>query len=215
MFKDRTEAGLQLAKRLAHYKDNKDATVLALPRGGIVPGFEISEKLHVPLDVLIVRKIGFPGQPEFAIGAIAETGSIFLNRNIISAYVPESYLNKEIERQKDEIARRVALYRGGKSLGGLEGRTIILVDDGVATGSTMKAGIMALKEQRIKKLVIALPVAPYDTAQELKGMCGELICLDTPEYMGSVGSFYMDFCQVSDEEVTEFLRKTTLESVKT
>ncbi len=215
MYKDRAEAGILLAKKLEHYKDNKDVTALALPRGGIVPGFEISQRLHVPLDVLIVRKIGFPTQPEFAIGAMAETGALILDRAIISAYVPESYLNAEIARQKEEIDRRIALYRGGKKLGGLEGRIIILVDDGVATGSTMKAGIMALKEQRINKLVIALPVAPYDTAQELEGMCDEFICLDAPEYMGSVGSYYMDFCQVSDDEVMEFLRKAALETVKT
>ncbi|MDA8090018.1 MAG: phosphoribosyltransferase [Nitrospiraceae bacterium] len=215
MYKDRTEAGILLAGRLAHYRDAKDATILALPRGGVIPGFEISERLHVPLDVLIVRKIGFPGQPEFAIGAIAETGALVLSRDIINAYVPEPYLDKEIERQKEEIERRITLYRGGKRLGGLEGRTIILVDDGVATGSTMKAGIMALKEQRIKKLVIALPVAPYGTAEELEGMCDEFICLETPEYMGSVGSWYMDFCQVSDDEVRKLLMKAAPESVRT
>ncbi len=207
MFKDRRDAGIQLAERLTHYKDKDNLLVLALPRGGVVPGFEVAKALNAPLDVLIVRKIGFPGQPEFAIGAVAETGAVSMNRSIVGRYnVSGDYIKEETARKKEEIARRVEMYRGGRSIENLEGRTIILVDDGVATGATMKAGIAALKKEKTGKLIIALPVAPPSTADELRNMADEVICLETPEDFAAVGGYYYDFTQVTDEEVVAYLK---------
>lgn len=210
MFKDRRDAGIQLAERLTHYKDKDNLLVLALPRGGVVPGFEVAKALNAPLDVLIVRKIGFPGQPEFAIGAVAETGAVSMNRSIVGRYnVSGDYIKEETARKKEEIARRVEMYRGGRSIENLEGRTIILVDDGVATGATMKAGIAALKKEKIGKLVIALPVAPPSTADELGDMADEVICLETPEDFAAVGGYYYDFTQVTDDEVVAMLNEAS------
>jgi predicted phosphoribosyltransferase len=207
MFKDRRDAGIQLVERLSHYKNKDNLLVLALPRGGVVPGFEIAKALNAPLDVLIVRKIGFPGQPEFAIGAVSETGAVSMNQSIVNRHnVSGDYIKEETARKKEEIARRVELYRGGRGIENLEGRTVILVDDGVATGATMKAGIAALKKEKIVKLVIALPVAPPSTAEELRHMVDEVICLETPEDFAAVGGYYLDFTQVTDEEVVALLK---------
>src|SRR5512140_943990 len=159
MFLNRKDAGSRLAPRLERYKHRSDVLVLALPRGGVVTGFELARIIGAPLDVLIVRKIGVPYQPELAAGAVAETGAVVLNKDIMDlAGLSEESLRTEIERQKEEIERRIALYRGGRGLPELEGRTIVLVDDGVATGATMKAAIAALKREKIAALVLALPV---------------------------------------------------------
>lgn len=211
MFSDRTEAGAALAKKLLHYKGMADAVVLALPRGGVVTGYEIAKTLGVPLDVLIVRKVGFPGEPELAVGAVAETGKTVINNSIISAYgVPESYIREEVERQKEEIRRRVNLYRGGRATGpllpNLAGKVVILVDDGVATGATIKAAIATLKEEQLKRLVVGLPVSPPETARELGRMADEFVCLLTPEGFTAVGAYYSDFRQTTDEEVVEMLK---------
>jgi len=206
MFTDRREAGNQLASRLREYKDELGVLVLALPRGGVATGYEIARALNVPLDIVIVRKLGFPGQPELGIGAISETGTVILNESIISTYgVPKDYIDHEISRQKEEITRRVKLYRKGKKLLSLEGKTIILVDDGVATGATIKAAIATLKKEKLKKLVVALPVAPPGVADELKQMVDTFICIETPFDFMAVGAYYRDFAQVSDEEVVDFL----------
>jgi putative phosphoribosyl transferase len=209
MFRNRSEAGSRLAARLGHYRDRLDAIVLALPRGGVVTGFEVARTLNLPLDVLIVRKIGFPLQPELAAGAVAETGSVVLNREIISmGGLPDEFLQRELDRQKQEIARRIALYRAGRPLSGLEDMTIILVDDGVATGATIKAAIEALKREKIAKLVVALPVGPPETVEALRAMADECICLETPLAFMAVGAHYQDFTQTSDEEVVALLRQS-------
>jgi putative phosphoribosyl transferase len=209
MFKNRSDAGKQLALKLKEYKGKEGVLVLALPRGGVVIGYEISRNLNVPLDIVIVRKIGFPGQPELGIGAVSETGTIVLNDNLIYAYgISKEYIESEISRQKEEISRRVKLYRKGKHLSGLEGKTIILVDDGVATGATVKAAIATLKKEKLNRLVIALPVAPPSVAEELEKMVDEFICIETPIDFMAVGSYYYDFTQVSDEEVVEILRRS-------
>jgi len=206
MFRDRREAGEKLAEKLSRYKGDENVLILALPRGGVVPGYEIARQLDAPLDVLIVRKIGAPWQSELAAGAVSETGTVVLNDSVVSGYgITGEYLRKETEKQKNEIARRVELYREGRSIAKLEGRTIILVDDGVATGATMKAAIEALAHESIGKLVVALPVAPPDTAQVLKGMADEFICLETPAEFMAVGNHYRDFTQVTDEEVVALL----------
>jgi len=209
MFNDRSDAGVQLASKLKDYKNQKDILVLALPRGGVVTGYEIARLLNAPLDVVIVRKIGFPGQLEFGIGAISETGTVVLNELTISTYgVPKDYIEHEISRQKEEISRRVKLYRKGGKLPDLEGKTVILTDDGVATGGTMKAAIATLKQEKLNKLIVALPVAPSTVADELKQMVDEFICIETPFDFMAVGSYYYDFTQVSDEEVVELLQRS-------
>ncbi len=209
MFNDRRDAGVQVASRLKKYKDQPGVIVLSLPRGGVATGFEVARSLNVPLDIVIVRKIGFPGQPELGIGAVSETGTVVLNESIISTYgVPKDYIEHELSRQKEEISRRVKLYRKGKRLPSLEGKTIILVDDGVATGATIKAAITTLKEEKLKKLIVVLPVAPPSVAEELKQMVDTFICIETPFDFMAVGTYYYDFAQVSDEEVVDLLERS-------
>jgi putative phosphoribosyl transferase len=209
IFKDRRDAGLELASALKDYKGREGVIVLALPRGGVVTGYEVTSYLHCPLDIIIIRKLGFPGQSELAIGAVSETGAVFLNESIISSGgVSEEYISNEISRQQAEIERRVNLYRKGQGIPDLKGKIIILVDDGVATGATMKAAISTLKSEGIEKLIAALPVAPPETAGGLRQMVDEFICLETPYYLMAVGSFYQDFTQVSDAEVVEILEKS-------
>jgi putative phosphoribosyl transferase len=209
MFADRRDAGVQLISRLKEYKDQQGVIVLSLPRGGVATGYEIARSLNVPLDIVIVRKIGFPGQPELGIGAVSETGTVVLNTSIISTYgVPKEYIEREVSRQKEEISRRVKLYRKGKRLPSLEGKTVILVDDGVATGATMKSAITTLKEENLKKLVVALPVAPPGVVKELEQMVDTFICIETPFDFMAVGSYYHDFTQVSDEEVVNLLERS-------
>lgn len=207
MFKDRSDAGTQLASRLKEYKDKEDVLVLALPRGGVLTGYEIAKYLNTPLDIVIVRKIGFPGQPELGIGAVSETGTVVLNDTLISAYgISKEYIEGEISKQKEEIARRLKLYRKGKRLPGLKGKTVILVDDGVATGATIKSAIATLREEELNRLVVALPVVPPTVAEEIEKMVDEFICIETPIDFMAVGSYYYDFTQVSDEEVIELLK---------
>jgi predicted phosphoribosyltransferase len=209
MFRNRTEAGIRLGEKLGKYRDRRDVIVLALPRGGVVTGFEVARLLNVPLDVLIVRKIGFPGQEELAAGAVSETGSVVFNRDIMAmGGLSEEFLQREVERQKQEIDRRVALYRSGRGLAGLEGRTVILIDDGVATGATVKAAVAALKQEKLAKLVLALPVAPPETVNVLRAMVDELVCLETPQYFMAVGAHFQDFTQVTDQEVVELLHRS-------
>jgi predicted phosphoribosyltransferase len=210
MFLNRSDAGSRLSSRLPQYKNRPDVIVLALPRGGVVTGYEIAHALNVPLDVLIVRKLGFPGQPELAVGAVAETGTVVLNEDIVAAgRISEDFLNHEIDRQKEEIARRVTIYRSGKGLPGLSGITVILVDDGVATGATIKAAISALKDENVAKLVVALPVGPPETVKVLRQIVDELICLETPLVFMAVSAHYLDFTQVSDDEVVSILRRSS------
>ncbi len=211
MFTNRREAGLQLAEKLKHYQSRKGVLVLALPRGGAVTGFEIARAIGAPLDVLIVRKIGFPFQEELAIGAVSETGAVVLNQRIITeGGVTKKYIEDEISAQKKEIDRRIKLYRGGKRLEfeKVVGKTIILVDDGIATGATMKAAIVTLKEEKIERLIVAIPVSPIETADELRAMADEFVCLYTPSDFMAVGNYYRDFTQVTDEEVAEILKES-------
>jgi putative phosphoribosyl transferase len=207
IYKDRKHAGKKLADKLQHYRDKADVIVLGLPRGGVTVACEIAKALHCPLDILIVRKIGFPGRPELAAGAVSETGTVVINEDIVSVYgVSREYLERETARQKEEIARRIDLYRGGKGIPSRAGKTVILVDDGVATGATIKAAISTLTEERIAKLVVALPVASLDAEQEIATMVDELICLQAPAGFMAVGNYYHDFTQVEDEDVLAMLK---------
>ncbi len=210
IYKDRKDAGLQLASRLTKYKDREDVLVLALPRGGVVIGYEVAKALNCLLDIIIIRKIGFPGQTELAIGAVSETGAVVLNEDIISTYtVSKEYIEEEISRQKKEISRRITLYRSGKGIPPLDGKIIILVDDGVATGATIKAAISTLKNEKIVRLVAALPVSSKDAEEKIKKTVDEWVCPETPLDFAAVGNYYQDFTQVSDEEVVELLKQKT------
>jgi len=210
MFENRSDAGRRLSSRLQQYKGRHDVIVLALPRGGVVIGDEIAQAINAPLNVIIVRKIGFPGQPELAVGAVAESGSVVLNEDLMAeGRLSRDLLKREIDHQKDEIAKRVFLYRSGKGLPSLNDTTVILVDDGVATGATIKAAISALKDEKVAKLVVALPVGPPETVGVLRQMVDELVCLETPFVFRAVSAYYYDFTQVSDDQVVSILRKSS------
>jgi predicted phosphoribosyltransferase len=205
-FRNRQQAGRLLATRLRRYKDRARTVVLGLPRGGVVPAAEIASALGLPLDVIISRKLGAPENPELAIGAIAEGGAPHFNREALSfSEASEAYVAQEVERQRGEIARRQRLFRDGRPLSLPERATVILVDDGVATGSTAIAAIRALRERGVGTLIVAIPVAPADTVAALRGMVDELVVLATPLLFWAVGAFYEDFRQVSDDEVVQRL----------
>jgi putative phosphoribosyl transferase len=207
-FKNRNDAGVQLAFKLNNYKDKEELLVLALPRGGIIVGYEIASYLNCPIDVIIVRKLGFPGNPELAIGAISENGSIILDKDIISSFgISEEYIQEEIYRHKSLIEGRVNLYRKGNTLPDFKGKIVILVDDGVATGATMKVAISTIRSEEIKRLVVAIPVASPEIAKELFVLADEFICLEAPYGFISVGSYYQNFDQVSDDDVIDILHR--------
>ena len=209
VFRDRRDAGRKLAEMLGHYRDKEEVLVLGLPRGGVTVADEVARALHAPLDILIVRKIGFPGNPELAIGAVSETGAVVLNDDIIAGYgVKQEYLERETVRQKEEIERRKVLYRGGEGIPALSGKTVILVDDGVATGATVKAAIATLRKEKLARLVVALPVASPEAEREIARQVDELVCLHAPFGFMAVGGYYQDFGQVEDAEVVEMLKES-------
>jgi predicted phosphoribosyltransferase len=206
-FRDRVDAGKRLAVALADF-GGKDGVVLAIPRGGVVVAYEIAQALDFPLDVIIPHKLGAPDNPELAIGAVAEDGSAVLDRQLIAYLgVEDGYIEEEKERQKAEIQRRLKVYRQGMASRELKGKDVIVVDDGIATGSTMKAALASVKNQGAKTVTVAIPVGPPSTIEELKRQADQVICLYTPEYFQAIGQFYDDFSQTSDEEVIELLKK--------
>ena len=206
-FSDRVEAGRRLASELRDF-EGKNAIVLAIPRGGVVVGYEIAKALSLPLDVIIPRKIGAPDNPELAIGAMTEDGTIILDKKLVSYLgVPSGYIEEESRQQKHEIERRLKMYRQGEPYPNLKGMEVILVDDGIATGSTMKAALASVKSRGAKTVTVAVPVGPPETIQELKRLADRVVCPYTPEYFGAIGQFYRDFDQTSDEEVIELLRQ--------
>ena len=205
IFADRNDAGRQLAERLAGYK-KENPVVLAIPRGGVVVAGEIAKALDAPLTLIIPRKIGAPYDPEFAIGAVAEDGSVVLDEDTVSSLgVSAEYIEGEKEAQIEEIKRRKQAY-GAKDIE-LKGRVVILVDDGIATGSTILAAVKSIRKKDPKKIVVAVPVAPQEAVSELKNQVEEVVCLHAPEYFGAVGCFYRDFSQTSDAEVMSILRE--------
>ncbi len=206
-FANRKQAGEQLAARLARFK-TADPVILALPRGGVPVGFEIATRLEAPLDVVLVRKIGHPLSPELAVGAIAEGCTIepLIDEAMVAGFgVSKAYLESEIARQKEEIARRRQSYFRDRPPVPIRGRTAIVVDDGIATGATMRAALRAVRQQGPASLVLAVPVAPAGTITALKREVDEVICLDTPEDFQAVGCFYVDFRAVEDETVIDLL----------
>ena len=206
MFENRRQAGQLLAQRLQDLKDAPDVVVLGIPRGGVVVAAEIAHMLNAPLDVYITRKLGAPGNPELAIGAVAEDGTVVLDEESIAFLrVPDTYLDEERRRQQEEIRRRAARYRRGRPPVPLEGKRVILVDDGVATGHTVEVAIRALRQQPIKELILAVPVGPPTTIARLRALVDRLEVLSEPDVFWAVGMFYRDFRQVSDEEVEALL----------
>lgn len=211
VFRDRTEAGRELAARLSAYRNDPTGLILALPRGGVPVGYEVSLALNLPLDVFITRKLGAPDNPEYAIGAVAETGSIHLNQQACSMMggfsTASRYFDEMVQKQREEIKRRQQLYRNGRPLPDLKDRTVLLVDDGVATGCTFLASVEALRNLQVRRLIAALPVGPGETLGEIGRHVNKLIVLATPEPFYAVGNHYMDFTQVSDDEVVQYLGK--------
>ena len=206
-FMNRGEAGRRLADKLLHLKDRKPI-VLALPRGGVAVGFEIARALDAPLDIVLVRKIGVPGQPELALGAVTDGASheTFIDRDLAASLdVPDSYIDGESARQLEEIERRRKLYCEGRPPPEIAGRTAIIVDDGVATGATMRVALQAVRRRGPARLVLAVPVAPPDTLAALLESADEAVCLETPVGLGAIGFYYRDFHQMSDAEVTDLL----------
>lgn len=205
-FRDRAEAGRLLARELTALRNDKDVLVLGVPRGGVVVAYEVAKALHATLDVYITRKIGAPHNPELAIGALASDGTVFVDQDLVrSVVVPDDYLLSETERQRAEIARRVAAYRGGRPEPQLEGRTVVLVDDGVATGATVLASLRAIRQHKPKQLILAVPVGAADSLAMLAREADRVVSLYSPEVFWAVGAFYADFGQTSDEEVVHLL----------
>jgi putative phosphoribosyl transferase len=208
LLRDRIHAGRLLADRLTRYAREPALLVLALPRGGVLVGFPVAEALNAPLDVVIVRKLGVPGQSELAMGAIASGGVCVLSHELIETLgIPSRAVEAVIAREEQELARREALYRGGAPAPQIRGRTIILVDDGIATGATIRAAAALVRRQQPGRLVIAAPVASPSTCAELADQADEIVCLARPEPFFAIGDFYEDFHQVSDEEVRDLLQR--------
>jgi len=208
-FLDRTEAGKLLAESLAGFADRPDVLVLALPRGGVPVAFEVAQALRVPLDVFVVRKLGTPGNEELAMGAIASGGIRVLNQGVVGALgIPDDMIDEVAERELRELERRERVYRKHRPPFDVSGRTVILVDDGIATGSTMRAAIKALR-QTAGRIVVAVPTAAPDTAAQLQPEVDEFVALITPPGFYAVGQWYEDFGQTTDAEVTELLEQAT------
>ncbi|HYB93249.1 MAG TPA: phosphoribosyltransferase [archaeon] len=206
MFEDRVEAGRKLAKELLKYRGQK-IVVLAIPRGGVVVGYEVAKELNAPLDIIVPRKIGAPDNPELAIGAVTQDGTVILNPQLMQYLgVSEIYVQEEVRNQVNEIERRIKKYRGEKAYPSLKDKIVILVDDGIATGYTMRAAIASIKKQKPSILIVAVPVGPPDTIQTLKSEADKVVCLSTPEMFQAIGQFYRNFSQTSDEEVIHLLQ---------
>jgi putative phosphoribosyl transferase len=207
-FHDRAEAGRLLADRLRHYAGRDDVIVLALPRGGVPVGYEVAKALGAPLDVFIVRKLGVPGYEELAMGAIASGGLIVLNREALQALpITEADIQRAAAAELRELERREEAYRGGHDPPRVEGKTVILVDDGLATGSTMRAAALAVRQLNPARAVVAVPVAAAETCDEFRDVVDEIVCSVTPRPFRAVGLWYEDFSQTSDEEVRELLAR--------
>lgn len=207
IFENRQKAGKRLAKKLSQFQD-ENLLVLALPRGGVPIGVEIARALNASLDVIVARKLGAPHNPEFGIGAIAEGNTQVLDkRSIRQIQISKKGLEELIKKEKEELKRRVNLYRKNRSPPLMKDKTVIIADDGLATGVTAKAAINSVKKRKPKQIIFAAPVCAYDTARELKGLADDVICITRPHDFESVGRWYKEFEQINDEEVVNFLKK--------
>jgi predicted phosphoribosyltransferase len=210
-FKNRAEAGRRLAAKLLEYTGRTDVLVLALPRGGVPVAFEVAQALEAPLDIFVVRKLGVPGHEELAMGAIASGGTCVLNNDVIEALKPPFHVVQEVAaREQQELERRERTYRGKRPRLEVRGRTVILVDDGLATGSTMRAAVAALLRLEPARLIVAVPTAAPSTCVEIGEVADECICAITPEPFYAVGIWYEDFSQTTDEEVRDLLERASL-----
>lgn len=206
-FKDRDDAGKKLAEKLLDYANQKNTVVIGLPRGGVVVAFEVAKRLKLPLDVIACKKIGMPGQPEFAIGALTQDGKeVFDQRTIQSFGLERKDLEKIIETERKEAIRRMSVYRPGRDKLDLKNKTVILVDDGVATGMTMQATLLSAMGHGAKSVVIAVPVIPQDQINVLEKLCDKLVYLDAPVNFGAISVFYKDFSQVKDDQVIKLMQ---------
>src|ERR1700731_1836881 len=207
-FRNRNEAGRLLAEKLTAYANRSDVLVLALPRGGVPVAYEVARRLGAPLDVFLVRKLGVPGYEELAMGAVATGGVRVLNDEIVRGLgISEHEIDAVVARELRELSRRDRLYRGDRPPSDVAGRTVILVDDGLATGATMRAAVQALRQQQPGRIVAAVPTASPDTCQVLKAEADDVICAMTPEPFFAVGHWYEDFTQTTDDEVRELLAR--------
>ena len=206
IFKNREEAGRRLVERLTNYYEHPGALILALPRGGVAVGYQLTLGLHLPLDVFITRKLGAPDNPEYALGAVGVTGIVYLNPEAMAAFrLSQAEIQQLVQAQQEEIARRQALYRQDRHLASLTDRTVILVDDGIATGSTFFASVESIRNLKPRRLIGAIPVGPAETVREARAQVDELVVLATPDPFWAVGNHYVDFAQVSDRDVVEYL----------
>jgi predicted phosphoribosyltransferase len=206
LFRNRAEAGRLLAGHLKEYANRADVLVLALPRGGVPVAFEVAEALGAPLDVYVVRKLGVPGREELAMGAIATGGVRFINEEVVRHLgIPPEVIDVVAARESEELERREREFRGGRPAPDLRGRTVLLIDDGLATGSTMRAAAAALRRQGPTRIIVAVPVGAPQTCAEFRDVVDEVVCAMTPEPFHGVGQWYDDFTQTSDEEVRDLL----------
>ncbi len=205
MFQDRKQAGRFLALKLQQYKHKKNVLILGIPRGGVEVAAEMSRELQLPLDIIVVKKIGFPGNEELAIGATGLQEYI-LNEDL-TARVPASYLQEQIKQKQREVKERYILLRGKRSLYSVKGKTVIVVDDGIATGATVKMAVQLLRQQKAKKIIVAIPVGPAESVQQLKKLADGVICLEQPTLFYAIGEFYRSFEQVEEEEVKRLLKE--------
>jgi predicted phosphoribosyltransferase len=214
LFRDRIDAGRQLASRLKKYANRPAVLVLALPRGGVPVAFEVARALVAPLDVFLVRKLGVPDREELAFGAIASGGVRFLNEDVVQALnISDEVIDAVTAEEKQELERREHLYRAGRPYPEVQGRTVILVDDGLATGSTMRAAVAALRKQHPAHIVVAVPVGAPETCMELRRIADEIVCVRMPEPFYAVGMWYQDFSQTTDDEVRDLLEQAVAPAV--
>jgi len=214
LYHDRVEAGRVLARKLGQYADRPDVLVLALPRGGVPVAYEVARALGAPLDVFLVRKLGVPGHEELAMGAIATGGVRVLNRGVVNGLrIPPEVIDAVADREAEELRRREREYRDDRPAPDVRGKTVILIDDGLATGSTMRSAVMALRRQVPGRLVVAVPIAAPSTCEEFQDEVDEVVCARTPEPFYAVGVWYEDFSQTTDDEVRDLLARASSETL--
>ncbi|MBE0429933.1 MAG: phosphoribosyltransferase [Thermoleophilia bacterium] len=207
-YENRKDAGQRLVSLLEEYRDEENAIVLGLPRGGVVLALEVALALNLPLDVWVTRKIGAPMNPELAIGSVDSDGNMLLDENTAKLYeISDRYIREEVEAQKEEIKRRYKRYRGTEEAPDIKNKTVLVVDDGIATGYTMLAALKSIKNNEASKIVCAVPVASPRVISRLEALADEVRVLSTPSYFGAVGEFYRNFSQVTDDEVIEYLQR--------
>ena len=208
IFENRIEAGKLLSKKLTKYKNKKNTTVIGLPRGGIITANQISKELNLPLDIIVTRKIGAPHNPELAIGAVTQDGQIIIDKDIVELIkADEKHINQIAKKEKIEAERRLKLYRGKREPLNLINQTIILTDDGIATGNTIKAAIKYAKKIGVKKIILAIPIAPKEKIRSFKKEVDEIICLEQPLEFYGIGQFYKNFEQITDEQVINLMKE--------